>query len=218
MTGPHLASDYLEAQLAYDFSQSGEQAAILEAVEGLPIGRFLDIGAGDGLTFSNTRCLALRGWEGVCVEPAAWAFDKLADLYLNEPKMVLVQAVVTPEHGGIVPWHYAKDDHLSTVVDSEARKWPQVPFRRGWAAALGLLEVLDGMCLLGEHPISVVSIDAEGITGDLVKAYIRTPYWEDVQLIVYEREHWHAKGSLTLTGTFELVAETPNNLIYRRGS
>lgn len=52
-----------------DYSQSGEQSIILEFFRDLPTGHFLDVGAYDGVTYSNTKALEDLGWEGVCVEP-----------------------------------------------------------------------------------------------------------------------------------------------------
>ena len=197
-----------------DYSQSGEQAAILEAVEGLPVGRFLDIGAGDGESFSNTRALALAGWGGICVEPAAWAFDKLIDLYADHGGVSCVQAVVTGKPEGLQTWLYLRDDHLSTTVEAEARKWPGVPFKRAYAASISLLEL---MVDLGTA-VSVVSIDAEGRTNELVKAYASLGVWDLVQVICFEREAELHAGHVTLAPPFALVAETPNNVIYRRAS
>jgi len=198
-----------------DYSQSGEQAVILECASDLPVvGRFLDIGAGDGETFSNTRALALMGWGGVCVEPAAWAFSKLIDLYQDRSDVHLCQALVTADHAGLLTFLYSKDDHLSTVEETEARKWGGVDFRVLTAAAVRLETLLDWF----ELGASVVSIDAEGRTNELVKAYMRHPAWEQVQVICFEREDFASPGALALAPPFELVAKTPNNVIYRRRS
>ena len=53
-----------------DYSQHGEQAIILDYFEkqGIQQGRFLDIGANDGITFSNSYALVIRDWKGVAVE------------------------------------------------------------------------------------------------------------------------------------------------------
>lgn len=69
-----------------DYSQAGEQAAILDAFAergheshgdrkpffgaGETVGRFLDVGSWDPITFSNTRALFELGWSGVMIEPA----------------------------------------------------------------------------------------------------------------------------------------------------
>lgn len=53
-----------------DYSQSFEQAAILDAFTGAPAGRFMDIGAWDPIHFSNTRALIEAGWSGLIIEPS----------------------------------------------------------------------------------------------------------------------------------------------------
>jgi hypothetical protein len=54
------------------YSQYEEQTWILKAVGGLPSNeaKFLDIGAWNPTTFSNTRALYELGWQGVLIEPA----------------------------------------------------------------------------------------------------------------------------------------------------
>lgn len=200
---------------AADFSQSGEQEAILAAVDGLEPGRFLDIGAGDGRTFSNTIALATKGWTGLLIEPAPWAFAKLLDLYADRPDMRLCNAAVVAAAPG--PWlfHYSQDDHLSTLVESEAEKWSRrVTFRRFTVAAITLDQLLEWH----RWEPSVVSIDAEGMTNQLVAAYERHPAWGAVEVICFEREDFASRGSLALAPPFELIATTPNNFVYRRVS
>lgn len=53
-----------------DFSQNGEQAHILHYLDtiGLKTGHLVDLGAGDGVTMSNTRALIERGWTGALVD------------------------------------------------------------------------------------------------------------------------------------------------------
>ena len=58
------------------FSQRDEEQVILDHF-GDRVGTFLDVGAYDGITFSNTHALALKGWSGVCVEASPSCFVKL---------------------------------------------------------------------------------------------------------------------------------------------
>ena len=66
-----------------NYSQGGEQAAILEYFGEKRDGRFLDVGAFDFRGLSNVRALAERGWGGVLVEPDPQAF---ASLLVNLPR------------------------------------------------------------------------------------------------------------------------------------
>jgi hypothetical protein len=48
------------------YSQNKEEEVILNYFNG-HVGTFVDLGANDGITFSNTRALAERGWKGVLI-------------------------------------------------------------------------------------------------------------------------------------------------------
>lgn len=191
-----------------DYSQSGEQAAILEATRELEVGRFLDLGAGDGESFSNSRALALAGWGGVAVEPAAWAFARLAALYAANDRVEAVSAVVTERERGLVPFLYVEGDHLSSTDPEQAIRWAAVPFVATLAAAVTLSDVLDRWA---RRPFSVVSIDVEGLSRALLEAYQRHPLWESVRVAVVEHE-----PGLSRPAGFELAARTANNEVYVR--
>lgn len=52
------------------YSQFGEHLDIHEAVGNMDHGYAADVGAGDGLSLSNTKQLEDRGWDVLCVEPS----------------------------------------------------------------------------------------------------------------------------------------------------
>jgi len=72
-----------------DFSQHGEQSIILDFFKNdNPKDLvFLDIGANDGLSYSNTLALSLRNWKGHCIEPSKQAFNKLQELYKDNKRI-----------------------------------------------------------------------------------------------------------------------------------
>jgi len=67
-------------------SQNLEEDYILDYFKDQETGTFIDIGANDGVTLSNTRALALKGFCGCLVEPAPLAYAKLKQLYSKEKK------------------------------------------------------------------------------------------------------------------------------------
>jgi len=75
------------------FSQRDEETYILEHFKG-STGTFLDLGAYDGVMFSNTRQLALNGWCGVCVEPSPTVLPKLLELYKDSDKIKVLPYAV----------------------------------------------------------------------------------------------------------------------------
>lgn len=64
------------------YSQNEEERIILDYFKG-HVGTFCSLGENDGITFSNVRALAERGWSGVMVDPDPDAFKKLESLYLE---------------------------------------------------------------------------------------------------------------------------------------
>lgn len=86
-------------------SQNLEEQYILDYF-GDDVGTFLDIGANDGITFSNTRALALKGWSGVMVEPSPKAFAQLKELYKG--------------HKNIYCYPYAISDHNGKAMLQES--------------------------------------------------------------------------------------------------
>ena len=80
-----------------DFSQNNEQRFILDFFKGEnpKKNKFLDVGANDGKTFSNTHALALLGWNGVCVEPTNTAFLRLQKLYGDNKNIKCINAGIS---------------------------------------------------------------------------------------------------------------------------
>lgn len=194
-----------------DYSQSGEQAPLLRWANGRGNGKLLDIGAADGLVFSNSRALIESGWAAVLVEPAAWAADKLLALYNNRPDVVVVNALVMAEQAGLVELFYSRDDLLSTTHPAERQRWAsQVNFESCWCAAVTLRELLDRF-----GPFDLASIDAEGETEALVEAYAGHSHWDSLRCLCFEVAEVFDMTRLERRGWQRLV-QTTNNVVMAR--
>lgn len=77
------------------FSQHNEQQLVEEFFHGKSDGLFVDIGAGDGVTDSNTRALFLAGWSGILVEASRTRFAQLMQTYAKEKRVVLLYAAIS---------------------------------------------------------------------------------------------------------------------------
>ncbi len=80
------------------YSQNAEEKIILDYFRD-HIGTFLDLGANDGIKFSNTRALAERGWRGVLVDPSPAAFEKLKTLYNGHKGFYLYPFAIEGHNG-----------------------------------------------------------------------------------------------------------------------
>lgn len=143
------------------YSQNDEERVIL-ALCG-PTGKFLDIGAWDGITFSNTRALADRGWTGVLVEPSAGPFRLLQAVYPNG-SAVLINAAVGLQSGTVTL--YESDDAVSTTQPGHYELWKRHAKFTG-RREVRQVTIPNLMAQFG--PFDFVNIDTEGTSVDLLK-------------------------------------------------
>ncbi len=156
-------------------SQYGEHERVLDYF-GERHGRFLDIGAHDGITFSNTRVLADLAWGGVLVEPSPASFVHLMHNYaertahpVQPQKMIhLVNAGLAEVPGLMKFWANTKDglsaDALSSFKAATVAKSERHPFREIWVSSI------TWDMLLGQHqgPYQFVNIDVEGMNSEIL--------------------------------------------------
>lgn len=191
-------------------SQQEEEDFVLRAVAEIKPGRFLDIGAADGQTFSNTLALAERGWGGVCVEADAEQFRRLTEQHSGRPSVACVQAVVGPFSGIVRFWSCS--DLVGTTEPSIREKWaPKVAYRDGYAAQVPL----DSILLAFPGDFAVVSIDTEGTSADIWEALDADAVGCRVAVVEYD----HHKARVIAHGErfgMRLLYENGTNVVMAR--
>ena len=178
-----------------DTSQYGEGQVILDHFAGRdPAGlRFLDIGAFDGKTFSNTWPLVASGWSGICVEPSPPAFCHLMATYADNPRITLVNACVVAAAKPLAPFWVSRGGRDAGPTDADMVGTMDGAHRATWAdhtnyreivmpqLSLGaLLDWLDGIS------IDFVNIDVEGQNARLLSALLANRQWAPPDMICYE--------------------------------
>jgi FkbM family methyltransferase len=149
------------------YSQNNEQDIILQYF-GSRKGFFLDIGANDGQTLSNTYALQLQEWKGVLIEPSEEAFNRIKVRYGVQKFNV---AIGTED--GHCTFH-EMGNHLnagdvsllSTIKKTELKRWPGVEFKER------MTEVWTYKTLLKHSPLKFfdfISIDAEGVDYEILE-------------------------------------------------
>lgn len=104
------------------YSQNREEEIIVQLFGDKSVGHFLDVGAYDGKTFSNTLRLAELGWSGVCVEPSPTVFPGLLKVHADNPKVELVNAAVCATTG-FTEFFDSGGDAVSTTQTAHKAKW-----------------------------------------------------------------------------------------------
>lgn len=156
------------------YSQNNEQQVIVSYFERMSTGNFLDIGAYDGVTFSNTRYLAELGWTGVLVEPSPDSFRNLCSMYESNTRVELVNAAIGVE-SGLDTFYCTHGDALSTVnCDKHLNKWSEAKFQKFFVNVLSMKSLLEKF----GKTYDFVNLDVEGnnliLLEELVKLNIST--------------------------------------------
>lgn len=156
------------------YSQNDEQPHILASLgytvdtrlaapeliaAGVTAGKFLDIGAFDGKTFSNTLALAELGWSGVCIEPCPIAFAALLKLHNANDKIKLYNVAVGAM-GGLSMFSSSNGDAVSTLSAAHRNKWEgAVNFSRAfWTNTISIQNLLTAV----GTDFDFINLDVEG--------------------------------------------------------
>jgi len=145
------------------FSQRNEETYILRHSN--RDGRFLDVGAYDGKTFSNTRALALRGWGGVCLEPSPIPFVSLEKLYKNNDKVKVHRLAVGKSNGKFSFWD-SEGDAISSFDESHVKIWKKKANTK-WKKILVDTVTVKRMFERFGYDFDFINIDTEGTSVDI---------------------------------------------------
>jgi len=138
------------------------------------VGRFLDIGAYDGLTYSGTRMLFERGWGGVVVEVSIKPLHSLFELYKNEDRVSIVSAYVSDDpNRGLVKLSdgdgsmgsFCKEDVSEEVVRAATNGYT-IDYLTAYAAPLHPSRILEAF----PGNFDFVCIDTEGTNEAVARA------------------------------------------------
>jgi FkbM family methyltransferase len=145
------------------YSQNNEEQIILKYL-GDSTGTFLDIGAYDGITFSNTYELVKRGWKGVMVEASPRTFIKLQDNVKEfKNNLTLVNACIVTDGEKLVDFY---DNIQATATHNlpNVEKWKkETPFDMIAVMTCHHKTLLEKV----GHMYDFVNIDVEGSSTDL---------------------------------------------------
>jgi FkbM family methyltransferase len=145
------------------FSQFRQDLFVAFFLGGKKEGAFVEFGAADGVTHSNTLLLEkLLGWRGILIEPISKAFKELA---FNRPKSLLVRAAISVDNSNYMSM--TQSGQLSSLIGYH--DMDVLSSKRAIAISKGEVEsvpLVDLSLLLRSHfpsgNLDYISIDVEG--------------------------------------------------------
>ncbi len=102
-------------------SQYGECKILHALFSGNPAGYFIDIGAADGIRYSNTLNLIDSGWSGILVEPCKHFLSTLNKNNSDNPNVHVFAGAVSDYNGesNFYVWKEKGDSQISTIEDEQ---------------------------------------------------------------------------------------------------
>lgn len=204
------------------YSQGDEEAFITEWFAGREE-RFLDIGASDGMRYSNTRKLVEMGWRGVLVEPNPSTFAMLLQNSLGREGVTCVNCAVASESGFQTLWaSFGEWFGVSSLDKGHAERWRVSAEKHGTVFLPMTLHAVSPAELIGAFPgpYAFVTIDAEDVSWPIACALP----WDSVQaeLVCMEIDHDLDRADMDeffmRLGYAHVYGEYTGNVMYgRRG-
>jgi FkbM family methyltransferase len=96
-----------------------EEDRLIELLLPRGVNSFIDIGANDGVLFSNSFKFAKKGADGLCIEPSRNSFRKLRLNHLFHPKVKCIQSAVSNTNSHIFLNEDGYESTLSYVSKSK---------------------------------------------------------------------------------------------------
>lgn len=207
-----------------DYSQFGEQAAILAALGYTQdVGEFVnpaelvesrllwDIGAWHPTEFSNSRALIELGWQAILFEPSPGPMQNLLAEYGYSKHVTLVQAAVALQAGLMDLW--ASDDAVSTSSDTEHERWKDAAKFRGklLVPAITLEHIANRF-----GGAAFVNIDVEGGSAELFLHMLTLGMYPTVVCCEHDGRTTELLNAATAVGYHATLVNSTNIVVVRK--
>ncbi len=150
------------------YGQHGEDFLLWQFFGFRRSGFFLDIGAHDGISLSNTRSFEEQGWRGICVEPVPDVADRCRQL---RDRVVQAACIAGPAHSVTLTvdrsglWAGIDVDTTEATLTYAARDLGTPGFHTIEVPAIRAATLLRP----DDPPIDFATIDVEGTEIDVLK-------------------------------------------------
>jgi len=134
------------------YAQHGEDKLVEQLLPN-GVNSFIDIGANDGVLFSNTYKFAKNGAQGLCIEPSPSAYKKLLLNHLFNKRVSCINSAISNTNGKLFLQEDGYESTLSRVVNKSTQTSITIP-------CYTMLDILSKFPNF--RKVDIVSIDVEG--------------------------------------------------------
>lgn len=154
--------------------QSREDEIAWQLFQHDPSGYFVDVGAHDGLYYSNTYAFERRGWRGMCFEPHP-EFHK--QLVANRPGSTCIHAAVGNRIELATPFYSTPNAIFSSTSQADLESLRKIyvdeqeQFEKMQQISVPLITLDYALAIHGVERVDYLSVDVEGREMDVLQGF-----------------------------------------------
>ena len=195
------------------YSQNDEQDYITTILQNTK-GRLLDIGAYDGITFSNSYQLLLNGWKGILIEPAPSVINHLLKNTTDiKDNIEIVNAAITPNSSSeLLKFYDANTDAVSTSDENHKKIWEKnINYRKVYVPTITIQDIFR---TFGTN-FEFINIDVEGQNPNILETIPLNETNTKVICIEHQHEFDRITNYVSKFG-FKKVHMNGENIIFEK--
>lgn len=195
------------------YAQDGEDDILARFFGEQADGCFVDVGAMDGVTYSNTYLFEQRGWHGLCIEPNPKTFHRCQQ---RRKANCLWAAIVGSSEPREVTLYLSGMDELATLTTAHEADIARIhgnvglPFNGFAPITVPAMTLDDAIMMHMAGTIDLLSIDTEWTNADVLKGFTLS-LWQPRVVVIEVGDGVEAGMS-----DYFFIGKVGANLIYVR--
>lgn len=194
-----VLKNWFSSKLSY--SQHGEDILVEKVIKTGEINSFIDIGANDGVLFSNTYKFAKKGARGLCIEPSRLSYRKLFFNHLIHKKVKCLNSAISEKNGQVYLQEAGYEQILSKVTTKKSFGYSPVK-------AFSLKSIFEHFPEFSN--VDLISIDVEGHENQVLRGLANKPI--DAKVIILEIDKVNVTETLKLKSLSNHIAKYSNDV------
>lgn len=212
----------LRRRFQTQISESGEVETLRRLIRPTDLPFLVDVGANDGLFFSNSYEFLKAGWSGLLIEPLPKAYRSLARRYRRSSKVTCLNVACSNQSGQGQLFIGADGEMgMTSTLSKDQNDW----FLRNRTSKTIPVQVRVLNDVLKEANVpkdfSLLMIDTEGLDFEVLQGIQFAEYRPRIILTEnydIDLEKAHAKDAFLIANGYELAEKTLENSFWIRKS
>ena len=192
------------------YAQHSEDVLVEQILGSGSVRSFIDVGANDGVLFSNTYKFAKAGTRGLCLEPCPSSFFKLRLNHLFHPRVKCIRAAVSNRSGSISFIKDGYEEILSRVADPPCSQAENQSFHEAaiTVSTVTLEQILHKYSRFQQTDL--LSVDVEGHERQVFEGLQNCPF--QARAIIFETDKTDIESILSLPSLKDYIPRYTNGV------